>query len=50
MQINSSNVLAQPDPQEVGTIASALFKIDHVPMTCDGFRGDNKFVVVNFLN
>ena len=43
-------MFAEPDPREVGTIAGGLFKIDRILAIWVGFRVDEIFGVVNFLN
>ena len=50
MHIDSSNVLAVPDPREVGAITRGLSKIDRVLMAWMGFRSDRKFGATNVLN
>jgi len=52
IHIGSGNVLAEPDPQEVITIAitSGIGNIDHVVMTQIGFRSDKEFRVINLVN
>ena len=50
MCIDSSNVLAVPDPQEVDTITSQFIKIDQVVMTQMGFRSDEELSVTNLVN
>ena len=47
MHIDSSNMLAEPDPWEVFAIASRLSKIDRVAMAWIGFRSDEDFRVAN---
>ena len=51
MHLDSSNVLAEPDPRKVVAIASReLCKIDRVAMTLTGFRSDEEFCVANLFN
>jgi len=50
MHIDSSNVLAVPDPWEVDAITSQFIKIDWVVMTQMGFRSNKELSVANLAN
>jgi len=51
MHIDSSNVLAVPDPWEVVAIASRLSQIDHIiMMTQTGLRSDIECGAANVMN
>jgi len=50
MQVNSSNVLAVPDPWEILAITSRLSQIDQVIMTWKRLRSDIKCSAIHIMN
>jgi len=50
MHIDSGNVLAVPDPGEVGAPTSRSIKIDQVVITRTGLRSDKELRVANLAN
>ena len=50
MDIDSSNVLTEPDPREILAVAFRLSKVDRVMMTRNGFGSDEKFRVADLLD
>jgi len=50
MQVDSSDVLAVPDPREILAIASRLSQIDQVIMTQKRLRSDIKCSAVHIMN
>jgi len=50
MHIDSSNVLAVPDPGEVGAPISQSIKINRVVITQTGLRSDKELCVANLAD
>ena len=50
MHSDSSNVLAEPDPQEVIAITSGLIEINRKVMTWMGLRSDREFGIADLIH